>query len=180
MEEWRKIYEEEIAFLPNTNELEDNDIALLQDYISSGVIKTYEEQKNEKIIKIMEKYKNWLNEMLEDKEIYYINRIKYEYTAIETLTKGGKYILETYVKKEDESTAIELINEYEKATICDNESQKECESEKIEQDNLPNDVRNDAEVIANILIRFLFVILTIIILLKHVLPTIILFLINYV
>ena len=44
MEEWIKIYEEEIAFLPN--ELEDNDMGVLQDYVSSGVIKTDTERKN--------------------------------------------------------------------------------------------------------------------------------------
>ena len=126
----------------------------------------------------MEKYKNWLNEMLEDEAIYYINKIKYEYTAIDTLTKGGKYILETYVKKEDESTAKELMKEYGKATICDSELQKDSELKKIEQDNSSDDVKNDAEIIANILIKILLVIFAIIMFLKHVLPTIILVLIN--
>ena len=64
MDDYIKIKEEEIAFLPNENDLEDNNMEVLQDYVSSGEIKNDIERKNEKIIKIMEKYpvgvfKNW-------------------------------------------------------------------------------------------------------------------------
>lgn len=140
MEEWVKVYEEEIVIVQN-NEL-----------------------MNEKKQKDSKKYKNWLNEMLEDEGIIYKNEIKYKFTVMDTLTKGGNYILEIYVNKNNEETVKELIKLYNKSPIetCNEDMNTRSEDVfDILENTYASDqiVKNEPEIMANIVMKIFLLII---------------------
>ena len=103
-------------------------------------IKIYEESIGNSLEGIeAENYKIWLNEILDDEAIPYKNEIKY-IAASELRFSDSCMMLEVYVQENFEKRALELIHEYNQATV----------EESVELDSEIEDLEDPGKYVANL------------------------------